>query len=336
VPAPGPFERVPLPDLPPGRLTAGRLAPALREWAESEPIRALAAASGWEWPRTADTTDLLAQLAELSGDWDFRSRAGNAERLQTEIAAVYVNGRIVSEDLIGAAAAALQLVDAAPSSPQRFTHVAVLAGKVSACVNRTALAASLLREGLCADSVTVLGGHRELFGGEPDLARGRGLGTLFDEADVVLAAARHSFQLGEPEQTEESSPQPASWSRSLWGESARYRWKGLDVIIAPSGEPGVRRADTADQLHYWADLTGLGPEDRVLLLTTQIYVPYQQLTALRLLGLNRACSVYCQGVDATRAVIPMKKFTGCDYLQEIRSALLSASKLMAEAQSAGS
>jgi hypothetical protein len=41
-----------------------------------------------------------------------------------------------------------------------------------------------------------------------------------------------------------------------------------------------------------------------LLLTTQIYVPYQQFGGLEVLGIERGCSVYCCGVDAASSYLP--------------------------------
>jgi hypothetical protein len=329
------FEPVPLPSLPPGELTIARLSPVLWEWASSPPLRALADASGWNWPRETDSAELLFRLAELSGDWDFRGREGGKERHLMQTAPAEVNGRIVPEDLIAGAAMALDLVRAAPVPAERFTHLAVLAGQVGACVNRTRHAANLLRDGLHADSTVILGAHRELTGGEPDKARELGFGDMFDEADAVVAASRQAFGLGEPELSQESGPHLTGWDKALQGASARYCWKDADVLIVPSGEPEKRRANTPDQLHYWARLAGIGSNDRVLLLTTQIYVPFQQLLALRLLGLERGCGVYCCGVDATSAALPLRTFSGRSYLQEIRSALLAASALMAAAQQAG-
>lgn len=329
------FDPVPLPSLPPGQLTATDLAPALGNWARSAPIRALAEASGWDWPSAPDTSGLLTGLADLSADWDFRGRDGGKERHLMQTAPAEVNGRVIAEDLIAGAAQALDLVTAAPVPAESFTYLAVLSGQVNACVNRTTLAASLLRDGLTADSTVVLSAHRELTGKEPDQARDRGFGDLFDEADAVISATRQAFGLDEPEQSQESRPRPSQWDDGLWGASARYRWKQAEVVIAPSSEPDRRRANTADQLHYWAELAGLGRNDRVLLVTTQIYVPFQQLAALRLLGLERGCGVYCCGVDATTTTLPLRQFGGREYLQEIRSALLAARELMAAAQQAG-
>jgi hypothetical protein len=88
-------------------------------------------------------------------------------------------------------------------------------------------------------------------------------------------------------------------------------------------------------LRYWARRAEIKPADQVLLVTTQLYVPFQYLTALRVLGLERDCDVYCCGVDAATAVAPLPNLTARSYLQEIRSALLAAVELMTVARRAG-
>jgi len=321
------FASVPLPAGEPGRYDPAALDAALRGWATSEPVRALAAASGWHWPAEPDTLALLGRLAELSADWDFRR---DRERNLIEHATAEVNGREVPDSLVIAAARALGLVDAVTVTGRRFSHVVVLSGLVSACVNRTHRAAELLHGGLAADAVVVLGAHRELGGAEPQQSADAGLGDLTDEAEVLVAATRKAFGLGRPQTTEESQP-PADpgQSAAFHAASARYQWPSVEVVIAPSGEPGRRRANTADQLRHWARLAGIGREHDLLIVTTQIYVPYQHLETLHTLGLQRGCGVYSCGVDAASALLPRATpFGGRDYLQEIRSALRAAAGLL--------
>lgn len=297
-------------------------------------MRALARASGWEWPAGRDTGELLDRLAALSDEWDFRGRGGGVERNLIGADAAEVNGHLVAEELVLAAADALGLVRATPVPDVTFTTLLVLSGLVRACVNRTRHAAALVRDGLHADSVTVLGGHRELGGAEPEQAATLGFGEQLDEADVVLAATRQAFGLGGPRKSEESGPRPGAWDDRLWSAWARYAWPGIQVLIAPSSDPG-RRVNTVDQLRFWASENGIGHGDRVLLLTTQIYVPYQQFGALQVLGIERGCGVYCCGVDAASSFLPGTVFSGRSYLQEIRSALRAASQLLSAVRKAG-
>jgi hypothetical protein len=325
------FEPVPLPSLAPGELTAARLEPVLRDWVSSAPMRALAEAAGWAWPSCADTGELIRQLAGLSADWDFRGRGGGVERNFIDSQGALEGEREIPEDLVVSAASALGLVNATPIPPERFTSLVVLSGLARACVNRTTHASALLRGGVQAASVAVLGGHRELSAEETVLAKEQGFGELFDEAQVVLAATRQAFSLGGEPESEVSGPRRNDWDDELRTASAWYRWPAVEVLIVPSGQPD-RRVNTEDQLRYWAAENGIGHDDRVLLLTTQIYVPFQQLVALRVLGIERGCAVYYCGVDAKSSFLPGLSFSGRSYLQEIRSALLAANTLMTAAR----
>jgi hypothetical protein len=325
------FDPVPLPAGEPGGYQPAVLDEALRRWVTSEPLRILAGASGWHWPDERDTLALLDTLADLSADWDFRK---DRERNFIEGAPAKVNGREIPDDLVVGAARALGLVDATAITGREFSHLIVLSGLVRACVNRTHRAAELMRGGLAAGMVGVLGAHRPLGGAEPQQARDAGLGTLSDEAEVIVAATRQAFGLGSPLAVQESQPLADPGDPALLhAASARYRWPSVEVVIASSSEPETRRANTADQLRHWADMAGVGSEHDVLILTTQIYVPYQHMEAVRVLGLERGCGVYSCGVDAASSLMPKATpFTGRDYLQEIRSALRAAPGLLRAAQ----
>jgi hypothetical protein len=329
------FDPVPLPAGEPGAYSPAALDEALRGWVTSEPLRALADASGWDWPHEADTLALLDKLAGLSADWDFRQ---NRERNFIEGAPAQVRGREIPQELAIGAARALGLVDAVAVTGRKFSHVIVLSGLVTACVNRTHRASELLRGGLAAEAVVVLGAHRPLGGQEPQQARDGGLGDLSDEAEVIVAATRKAFELGPPSATQESGPRPDPGQPSAFHRAcARYQWPSVEVVIAPSSEPETRRANTADQLRYWAKMAGAGREHDVLILTTQIYVPYQHMETVRVLGLERGCGVYSCGVDAASSLLPRATpFAGRDYLQEIRSALRAAPGLLRAARDAAS
>jgi hypothetical protein len=331
------FEPVPLPPWQPGRHQPGDFDRALRQWASSPPVRALADASGWRWPDCVDTQAFLDQLAEASADWDFRARQ---ERDAIAGEPARVGERVIPERLIRAAADALGLVTSHPVPRRPFTHLVVLSGLVRACVNRTHYAAGLQQDmradDLAPDSVTVLGAHRLLSQAELVQASDLGLDDRHDEADVVVAAVRRAFGLDWPPGVQQEEP-PGLRARAdlsarekerLQAAWARYRWPAVDVVIAPSSEPAARRANTPDQLRYWADLAGIDSRHDVLLVTTQIYVPYQHMEALRVLGLERGCGVYSCGVDAARSLLPAKAFGGREYLQEVRSALRAAATLL--------
>ena len=332
------FDPVPLLVGPPAGYAPDQLDDALRAWASSPPLRALAAASGWSWPAGSSTLDLLSRLAGLSTDWDFRR---NRERSSIERGPVTVNGRPVPDSLIIGAARALGMVDATPLAlpvaGREFSYLVVLAGQARACVNRAHYAAHLLRSGLRTGTIVAIGAHRQLGAGEPERAAQAGLGHLTDEADVILAATCQAFGLDAPVTADVYQPAASLGPLAAFhAAAARYRWPSVEVVIAPSDTPQVRRAKTGDQLRFWADLAGLAEGHDILVLTTQIYVPYQHLVACRVLGLERGCGVYSCGVEAGVSYLPVRNCGGREYLQEIRAALRAALALLTQAHESAS
>jgi hypothetical protein len=146
------FDPVPLSVGARGRYAPDQLGGALRGWATSPPLRALADASGWSWPTGASTLEVLSQLVQLSADWDFRR---NRERNFIERVPAEVRGRQISEAQMLSAARALGLVESAAAIGGDFSHLVVLSGQARACVNWTQYAVDLLRGGLRASKVAV-------------------------------------------------------------------------------------------------------------------------------------------------------------------------------------
>jgi hypothetical protein len=306
----------------------------------SAPLRTLTELSGWAWPATTRLDDLVAELVTLSQDWDFRR---TKERGEIETGPLHLAGRAIGDDVVIAAARELGFVDAAAPPESSYSHVVVLGGAARACVNRARRAADLVHNGLRAGTLVALSAHRRLSGRElADLDQlglapqmlADGHGDVSDEAQIALLAQRDAFGLPEPEQF---WPQPTAdlallLDKEFYAASARYSWPSLtppaDVVIAPSGDPAQRRANTADQLGFWAELAEVGPEDSILLVTTQIYVPPQQIDAVRVLGRRFGCAVTTCGVDARTVSLPIRDFGARDYLQEVRSTLLAAASLL--------
>ena len=100
----------------------------------------------------------------------------------------------------------------------------------------------------------------------------------------------------------------------------------VHVLAAPSTRPG-QRANTADTLTGWANLVRLpAAGTRILMVTTDIFVPFQHCDAVRLLGLRYGCEVETVGFDSTanRWVPPPSTAA---VLQEVRSAIRSVQAL---------
>jgi hypothetical protein len=293
---------------------------------------------GWEWPATGSPLELASALAALSGDWDFRAKRDPQRQERNFLAegAAVVRGRTLEREPVEAAARALGLVDSEPVADHRVDHLVVLSGLVTACVNRTRHAATLIHGGLDVGMISVLAGHRHLTDPERQDVLRLGYGKIDDEAEVVVAATQEAFLLGDPLSTRISGLENVSkpTEQDFRSSTEHHTWPGIEILVVPSSEPTTRRVNTPDQLRYWAGHADVGPDDEVLLVNTQIYVPFQHMDAIRSLGLPRRCGVTTTGVDPRTASIPLRAFGAESYLQEIRSALRSAVNLLQALQAA--
>lgn len=302
--------------------------------------------AGWlstpEWARLVELSghrELRGGLAErlphaiqVAEGWDFRS---GRERADITAAPAVLAGQALDEAEVGALATALGL-GATPLPVGPFSHAVVLGGTARACWNRTQLAADLV-DSLGISSVVALTAERPLSPAEQTAGVELGLGALHVEREAATAALVARFPPDGPDELdegrvvggaagaddEEEADRRRRWSHRSWRSGGR----ALEVVSAPSADPVVRRANTEDQLRFWAERVGLDAGDRLLLVTTEHYVPYQQLVAMRALGRSIGCGLQTVGTPW----VSSGPHRAAGYLQELRSALLAAAALASDA-----
>lgn len=297
----------------------------LAAWLHSEPFTELVAAFGGAGVVNGERLAVeLEKLDAFSERWDFR---GGKERNLAETARFADE----HEGLIFAAAGALGLVGSRPPRHKAYDHMIVLGGLVRACILRPRLAAELISGGLTVGTITAIGAFRPLGGDEHDLAEGAGLPGAETEFDAMDAGTRKAFALETAEQESgERHPENAnlSWLVRTYQSPAGT---AVVVVAAPTTDPS-RRANTPDSYRYWAEtVADVRPHQRVLLVTSAIYIPFQHADAIRMLGLPFGADVDTIGVDTTAIREPelRQTFTSSNYLQEMRSAVRSMRALTA-------
>lgn len=328
------YEPVPLPTG-----SAYPAAPAViagvRRWATAPPMRDLVAAFGGTPPDLA-TGELLDWLDRFSAEhWDFRARAGGAER--DAVTAPVFPERIAA--LVHHAATALGLVQPVCPPADRYQYLLILGGLARSCLDRAEYAAALVT-GVAGDvasavpvvavgEVAALGSYRPLR--EVETSQLRLPAECRYEIDAMDFGVRSAFGLTGPDEVRSS---PGEVDHRSWSVRT-YRPAGkplVRVLAAPSTEPATRRAHTMDTYHFLATQVRLTPADRVLIVTCPIYVPFQHCDAIRTLGLGYGCAVDTIGVDPARlsaSGLPARIWSTDRYLQEIRSAIRSMRQLHA-------
>lgn len=301
---------------PPLPSTIADVTAAIDGWVRSPALAALVTAFDGDAPWDDDLATLLAWLEAFSLRWDFR---GGKER---NLVADQEFEAAVTE-LILRDASELGLVGTTPPAHDHYDHVLILGGLVRACLARPLHAAVLLGDRtIGAGSVTGLGGYRPLRGDELELAARFGHGHLTDEFDAMQAGMGAAFGLDDPtsERGEQSEEIGASW-RVV--EYDGPDGTPLQVVGAPSGEPGTRRANTPDTYKWFAtELAKLDGGERILIVTSDIYVRFQHADAMRMLALPYGVEIDAVGVQPGDVDERLRqRFAPHNYLQEIRSTI---------------
>ena len=271
-------------------------------------VTALVSAFGGTPAPAAPLDDYLAWLDDFAArHWDFRA---GRERHDTAAADLSTDLRIKVE----AAARWLGMTPVSAPPAGLYDHVLILGGSAASCRQRALFAAALLDGDVTAGNVAGLASLRPLSRQELPSEAER------TEVDAMRAAVVAAMDLPEPTFHEATD----QWSVTGW--QPREHRAGVTVLAAPSSEPTVRRANTADTYHFWADRAAPRPGERILLVTTAIFVPFRHCDAVRMLGLALGCTVDTVGLDSS-TVGPAglhRTYTPSMHLQEIRSVIRSA------------
>lgn len=291
----------------------------------------------------------LIALEQRAADvFNFRSLDGSTYRERSEAARADFDDATRSRIL--AYAAQLGLVE--PTLPRQASYdmTLVLGGGFRSPLLRARYAANLQRQGIGLGEVYLLGSPRFLTTNEPaerpvtsEYAPG-----ATDEFDLMIAAAQSELDV---------SPQPVSFlcgcvsaSRICpnWRHGSRpdvaevapeYTHERVTRLTSSDGEPRGSaisastnrppyRPDTSDTFALWVRYAEPAHGRRALIVTTQVFVPFQRFDALRRLYLPHGLGVDAVGFGAEWGDRPL---TAEYLLQEILSAIRSARRLLVDA-----
>jgi len=292
--------------------TRASIADGIAAWVDSDAMSALLAEFGMSPLPDGPLGERLVALELISAQcWDYRN---GLERHQA-VGETFAADRAAR---IEAATVALGLVNRQTAAYEAYEHVLVLGGGVRTMLARAELAATVLDQGIQATTVAGLGSVRPLEN-QAQIARELGLPECPTEGDAVDAGLRRSFGLVEPASRRSGT---SDIGQPWWIRSYDQARPIVHVLAAPSTRHGVR-ANTGDTLIGWAELVQPAPEGaRLLIVTTDIFVPFQHCDAVRLLTLRYDCFIDTIGFSTAASpwVSTPETF---QVLQEVRSAVRS-------------
>jgi hypothetical protein len=305
----------------------GDLVTDTESWLASEPLAALV--NEFDGDPTEFTRPELPLAARLAALDTFTERWDTRRGLERNLAAE-LDLSETRQSLVIDAANALGL-RGDPPRHRHYDHMLMLGGLVRACVARPSYAAHVIREReITAGEVTTLGAHRPFVGNEFEQAAELGWSHLTEEYEALDAGTRRAFALGEPEFEEGERFEDIG---STWGVKHYRTPDGLPVrvVAAPSSDPATRRANTADSYKFFAEhVANLKPGERLLLISTAIYVLPQHVAALRILALPYGVEVDTVGGKPTNFPrMVLSHYSATKYLLEVRSTVRALGQLIA-------
>jgi hypothetical protein len=312
------YESVPLPSFQPAD-DLDALMDWISCWIHSPALEDLLRVFGSEdLAAESDLGIVLEKVSEFSAThWDFRN---GRERNLVE-AEIFDSA---TETQVIESADSLGLVRSTIPRHEKYDYVLILGGLVRACILRPRYTASLIANGLQTDNITAIGAFRPLQGDETLLAQAAGLLGVTNEIEAMDLGVRNAFELtGVIEEIGESFAEASnrSWRVRTYRDSSD---RAVHTVAAPSSDPERRRANTGDTYIFWAEnLVHLNARHRILLVTSEIYVPFQGVEAIRLLSLPYGCGVETIGLDTSNILDSRVRqtFGAAQYLQEINSAI---------------
>lgn len=280
---------------------------------------------------------LIKNLETFSDRWDFRRMARErgmpaddkhhegpgAARWLTEATGL---SKTMETEIIENATH-LGLVHALEPSQSSYRCIMILGGARLSCKLRPLRAAEVIRSGVSTEMVALLGAARPIPDSERDATDTYAPGAM-DEFDLIVAGGQQALGIDKQSFEENRYDHPSnsnlSWIIKRFIVSFEGQSLRVVAVSAPSSDPDRRRANSADTFTFFLNQEKVLANERLLLITSQIYVPYVQLEALRTVAVPRKLFVETIGFPGDR-MPELQGLTNVNhYLQEIRSAIQAA------------
>jgi hypothetical protein len=286
-------------------------------------------------PDTNDLNALGQWYLNFSERWDFRKQQQAAfDNKVGEGARWLLNSDSIGESqlrLISDATAALGLTGNSEPLRDEYDYALVLGGAKLSNLLRSRLAkvaiGKLKKNPI---GVVLLGSARPIGDGEREATNTYAVNAN-TEFDLFLSAARAEFKIRETyteDKYEDAANPNNNWivrEYELASEGAAYK---VIILAAPSSDPEKRRANSADTYEFFLKKYGVSRGAKLLLATSQIYVPYQHMEAVRSIALPNDVILDTIGFPPEWGGILQGMNEPTNYLQETRSTIQSISRFM--------
>jgi hypothetical protein len=297
----------------------------IKDWINRPALRKLVEAFGGTWP-TGDLETIVAQLVDFSEIWDYR--AGKHDRH------VFHDDQDEPDphtELTYWAAEELGMINPPPPSQPSYDYLLILGGLATGVEPRVKYAAHLVAKGLVVkQQIAALGSFRILRPQELPISTRYAPAGKFE---IDHLSAMMSEILGSGGSWTESGGGDPNQNPALASRIQVSSIPGLELATyaAPSSDPSCRPANTADTYEFVAEAAEFEPGDRLLIVTSAIYLPYQHFDAVRTLS---TYSLDLETVGARRSSRG-RSHPAAAFRQEVRSGIISSQRLLQAIEAPG-
>lgn len=312
--------------------TTKKIKESIECWLNSPELTALVTAFGGEIPGDLDVTERAKWLLMFSDNWDYRQKQKTKDAKTGEAARWLVNNETITpkqEKVVLENVEKLGLKGISEPLLEQYDYIVALGGARMSCLFRPEYVKEVInKRGFSPKAVVMLSGMRPVLESER-MATDTYAPGAETEFDLINAGSEQIFGL-QGEYTEERycSVNPnSSWAVRKYTD-LKYDFPVLSVS-GPSSEPDKRRANSADTFCFFAEKQQIQPESKVLLITSQIYVPYQQMEAIRTWAIPN--NLYVETVGFPTEWNDSKQqgmMLAANYLQEVRSTIQAINRYL--------
>ena len=293
----------------------------IEQWITTPKFVSLLHAYGYEETTNQSLQSRVESLIKFSDKWDFRAMQGSA---RWEIAEQEMENDM--KKLIFETATTQGLKGCVAPAKREYDYIFVLGGARMSCMFRMKYAKEICDTyNLSVKNIVGLAGMRPIMDSERN-ATDTYAPHAKTEFDLMRAAMNQVYGSVELQLKKEDVTSNLNESWAI--EEYRFKDREIALLAAPSKEPEKRRANTADTFSFFMEEKQVKKGKTILLITSQIYVPYQQLEAVRILGMPYSHSIETVGFTNEWSLGLQGLQKPENYLQEMRSVLQSAGRIL--------
>lgn len=279
-------------------------------------------------PNGLDTKESIEWLLKFSDEWDYRKKQQTAmDQTTNEAARWLIKDSGITEQQAKAVMegiADLALVGVDTPIYREYDYIVALGGARLSCLLRPRYAKKVWEQ-FCIKpkAIMMLSGARPIAESERSVTDTYAKGAK-TEFDLICKGAEQSFGVVEYEEERHLDDNiNLSWAVRTYNNDCP-----VIALEGPSTEPDKRRANSADTYKFFVDKFHVPEGAKVLLITSQIYVPYQQLEAIRTLSIPYNIVTETIGFPNDWSGQMQGMQQPSNYLQEIRSTIQAMNRIV--------